>query len=101
MKPRKNGKGNGSVWAQFEHITLVSCYLTPSDSIDVFQCRLGNIEDRVRYIGKIKIFAGDFNSRAVDWGMQKKGSKSWTSHCKQRKRPECEGTIPDITMVSE
>lgn len=66
MKPRKNGKGNGFVWAQFEHITLVSCYLTPSDSIDVFQCRLGNIEDRVRYIGKSLIVAGDFNSRAVD-----------------------------------
>lgn len=116
MKPRNAGKGNGFVWVQIVDITLISCYLTPSDSIDEFQSKLNALEDEARNIdGKI-IMAGDFNSRAVEWGSQTTNPRGRrvmemtarlglavanVGNVPTFRRPGCIGTIPDITLVSE
>ncbi|XP_065354618.1 uncharacterized protein LOC135949083 [Calliphora vicina] len=111
-----SGKRNGFVWLQIGNLTLVSCYLTPSDSIASFQGKLDRIEDFVRFKGGDLIVAGDFNSRAIEWGMKTTDSRGRRIlHMIARaglatanigtaatfRRPGCEGTIPDVTFVSE
>lgn len=116
LTPKKTGKGNCFTWVQIENLTLVSCYLTPSDNIDMFQAKLDGIEDYLREtLGDI-IVAGDFNARAAEWGMQSTNSRGRrivemiarvglivanTGNIPTLRRPGCEGTIPDITLVSE
>ncbi|XP_073831423.1 uncharacterized protein [Musca autumnalis] len=115
-KPSKEGKGNGYVWIQFHDVTVMSCYLTPSDSMDEFQLKLNEIEDETRNIDGNIVMAGDFNSRAVKWGSQEtntRGRKIMEMIARLGlvianvvcvptfRRPGCNGTIPDITMVSE
>lgn len=116
INPKCNGKGKGFVWIQTEDITLVSCYLTPSDGIDEFQSKLDEIEDKIRDIEGPIIVAGDLNSRAVEWGMRTSNSRGRkiiqmaartglvvanNGSVPTFRRPGCEGTIPDITLVSE
>lgn len=116
IQPKNHGKGNGFVWVQLEDITLVSCYLTPSDHIDEFQRKLDAIEDSIRDIGGLFMVAGDLNSRAVEWGTQTTNSRGRrivqmaartgltfanTGGVPTFRRPGCEGTIPDLTLVSE
>ncbi|XP_073821380.1 uncharacterized protein [Musca autumnalis] len=115
-KPMKEGKGNGYVWIQFAEVTIMSCYLTPSDSIDEFQSKLDAIEDESRRVDGNIIMAGDFNSRAIEWGSQETNGRGrriidMTARlgltvanvgCVPTfRRPGCIGTIPDITLVSE
>ncbi|XP_051864135.1 uncharacterized protein LOC127566215 [Drosophila albomicans] len=77
----RSGAGQGFVWAQTKICTIMSCYLTPSDSINEFKTKLDAIEDQAQQLGGDLIIAGDFNSRAIE--------------------PGCEGTIPDITLAAE
>lgn len=65
----QSGYGNGFSWIVLDNLTIVSCYLTPSDHIDSFQQKLDDIEDFTRHRDGDIIIAGDFNSRAVEWGM--------------------------------
>lgn len=114
--PKKSGKGNCFTWVQIDNLTLISCYLTPSDNIDVFQAKLDGIEDFVREIRGDVIVAGDFNARAADWGMKSTNSRGRrivqmiartglivanVGNTPTFRRSGCEGTIPDITLVSE
>lgn len=113
---KSQGKGNCFVWAQFEDVTVLSCYLTPSDNISEFETKLENIEDKIKEIGGHFIVAGDLNSRAVEWGMPTTNSRGKRimdmaartglivaneGNTPTFRRPGCEGTIPDITLVSE
>ncbi|XP_054746791.1 uncharacterized protein LOC129251477 [Anastrepha obliqua] len=97
-------------------LTIISCYLTPSDSIADFQAKLDNIEDTARQISGHTIIAGDFNSKAMEWGSRTtnpRGQRIIDMAARLRlavanvgnkatfRRPGCEGTIPDITLVSE
>lgn len=115
-QPKSTGKGNCFVWAQFDNITVISCYLTPSDSIGDFETKLNEIEDKMMEIGGHFIVAGDLNARAVDWGMLSTNSRGRkimdmaartglvvanVGNTPTFRRPGCEGTIPDITLVSE
>lgn len=114
--PRQHGTGNCFTWVQLEDITVVSCYLTPSDFREVFQQKLDDIEDFVRNVRGHIILAGDFNAKAVEWGMQTTDSRGRgivqmiarlgmmvanVGNVTTFRRPGCEGTIPDITLVSE
>lgn len=116
LQLKNTGKGNGFVWVQTEEITLVSCYLTPSDRIGVFENKLDGIEDTIRNLEGDFLVAGDFNSRAVDWGMQTTDPRGRrivqmmartgltvanVGSIPTFRRHGCEGTIPDVTMVSE
>lgn len=116
FKPKKSGKRNGFVWVQLDEITLVSCYLTPSDNINEFHAKLEAIEDEIRCMDGQVIVAGDFNARAVEWGSRSTNSRGRSilqmaartglivanAGCVPTfRRPGCEGTIPDITLASE
>lgn len=115
-EPKGYGKGNCFAWVQFEDFTIMSCYLTPSDSISDFEKKLDDIEDAIMDIGGHFIVAGDFNSRAAEWGMPYTNSRGRRvldmaartglivanlGNSPTFRRPGCEGTIPDITLVSE
>ena len=47
-------------------ISIVSCYLTPNESIGDFQAKLDSLEDIIRDIGRELIVAGDFNAKALE-----------------------------------
>lgn len=111
-----SGAGTGFVWAYSLHFTLMSCYLTPSDNIEEFQSKLNSIEDKILEIGGSFLIAGDFNSKAVEWGMPLTNSRGRrvldmsarlglilvnTGTATTFRRAGCQGTIPDITLASE
>lgn len=115
-QPSRSGSGECFVWTQNDKYTLMSCYLTPSDSIANFQRKLDAIEDKIRDIGGPMVIAGDFNSKAIEWGMATTNSRGRrildmaarlglvvanVGSTPTFSRVGCEGTIPDITMVSE
>lgn len=116
VRPKRNGNGNCFVWTQFDSITIISCYLTPSDSIGEFEKKLEEIEDKIREIEGYFIVAGDFNARAAEWGMPETNSRGTrimemaartgltvanVGNVPTFRRPGCEGTIPDVTLVTE
>ncbi|XP_039951543.1 uncharacterized protein LOC120768853 [Bactrocera tryoni] len=110
-----NGNGNGFVWVKCDIFTVISCYLTPSDSTQEFQEKLDNIEDTARTIEGQLIIAGDLNCRAVEWGMPNTNSRGKrilemarlglivlnTGSATTFRRPGCEETTPDITLSTE
>lgn len=111
-----NGAGNGFSYVKTRLCTIISCYLTPSDPIGDFENKLAEIEDRATQIGGPLIIAGDFNSKAVEWGMESTNSRGRrildmaarlrlvVANCGSAttfRRPGCENTTPDITLVSE
>ncbi|XP_069962610.1 uncharacterized protein [Bactrocera oleae] len=92
------------------------CYLTPSDPISEFQAKLDAIEDAAHHPNRHLIIAGDFNAKAMEWstpttnsrgrkildmaarlglGVANRGSQTTF------RRPGCNDTTPDITLVSE
>lgn len=116
LTPKRSGSGNCFVWTQLDDVTIVSCYLTPSDSIEEFQRKLDEIEDNIRQAQGNFIIAGDFNARAAEWGMRTTNSRGRrivemasrlgltvanTGNVPTFRRAGCEGTIPDITLVSD
>ncbi|XP_036219065.2 uncharacterized protein [Bactrocera oleae] len=97
-------------------ITVISCYLTPSDSIQEFQEKLDNIEDTARSIEGPLIITGDLNSKVIEWGMPNTDSRGKriletaarlglivlnTGNATTFRRPGCEETTPDITLSTE
>lgn len=109
------GKGDGYVWVRSENTTYVSVYLSPNEGIDEFCRKLDGLEDGTREIDGEVIVAGDFNAKAMEWGM------SWTCNRGVRvvemaarldltilntgtvstfRRSGCCGTIIDITLAS-
>ena len=110
------GIGNGFVWTKCDLCTIISCYLTTSHNIQDFQAKLDSIEDTARDIGEDFIIAGDFNSKAIEWGMRNTDSRGKrvldmaarlgamvlnTGAATTFRRPGCEETTPDITLASE
>ena len=92
----------------------MSCYLTPSDNIENFIEKLNNIEDNFTNSTETLIIGGDFNSSGIEWGsIRTRGSRIINMAARMGivianvgntatfKRPGCNGTIPDITMISE
>ena len=71
---KEKGSGHGFVWIKVRNIIFVSCYLTPSDSIENFNRKLNEIEDTLRDKNNI-IVGGDFNSKAVEWGSNSTNSR--------------------------
>ena len=110
------GAGNGFTWIQIKNIKIVSCYLTPSDNIENFIEKLNNIEDNFTNSTETLIIGNELNSSAFEWGSIRTNSReSRIINMAARmgtvianvgktptfRRPDCNGTIPDITMISE
>ncbi|XP_033222625.1 uncharacterized protein LOC117176482 [Belonocnema kinseyi] len=111
----ETSKGDGYVWVRSGFITYISVYLSPNGGIDEFCRKLDGLEDAIQELDGEVIVAGDFNAKALDWGM------SWTCNRGHRvvemlsrldltilnsgtvptfRRCGCRGTIIDITLAS-
>ena len=110
------GRGDGFVWIRCLGITFFSVYLTPNESIPDFQRRLDALEDAVSSTEGRILVGGDFNARALEWGMPQSDSRGKrilemaartglvilnTGSTPTFRRSGCEGSIPDITFASE
>lgn len=111
-----SGKGNCFVHVNIEGMTVMSCYLTPSDNTETFQAKLNAIEDKGRELHNSLIVAGDFNSKAPEWGSRNTDSRGRrvlemaarlgltvmnTPTATTFRRPGNEATMPDLTFASE
>ena len=63
------------MWVRSKSITYVSCYLMPSGRIQEYYSKLDDMEDFAREAGSNIIVAGNFNTKAVDWGIPYTDSK--------------------------
>lgn len=111
-----HGSGAGYVWLQRGGITYFSCYFTPNESIREFERKLGQLEDAIQTTTGCIVVAGDFNAKALEWGMPDPDTRGrLILEMAARKglvllnegdtptfhRPGQRGTIPDISWASE
>ncbi|XP_046145619.1 uncharacterized protein LOC123988905 [Osmia bicornis bicornis] len=110
------GAGRGFVWAKSRDATYVSVYLSPNDSTCVFLEKLDDLEDALRDMNGGLVVAGDFNARALEWGMPAPNTRGKlvmemasrlglivlnTGTTPTYRRPGFGDSIPDVTLVSE
>lgn len=110
------GAGNGFVWFKNKNTTYISCYLTPNQSIQEYKDKLEELEDNITQMTGSIVLAGDFNAKAIEWGMPQPDSRGRlilemaarqslivmnTGNSTTFRRPGYTETIPDITLVSE
>lgn len=111
-----HGAGEGFVWLKRGGVTFISCYFTPNESVSAFEAKLGDLEDTIRATDGNMIVAGDFNGKALEWGMSyadRRGrlimemvARTGLEILNQGSTPTFRragqaGTIPDISMASE
>lgn len=111
-----HGAGQGFVWAKSRDVTYVSCYLSPNDSSRAFREKLEALEDSPRNMEGGLIVGGDFNARAVEWGMPRPNSTGNalmemtsrlglvvlnTGTAPTYRRSGFGESIPDVTFASE
>ncbi|XP_054272719.1 uncharacterized protein LOC128992994 [Macrosteles quadrilineatus] len=113
---RDHGRGRGFVWVRCRDVTFFSVYLTPNEPIREFRLKIDRLEDSVRGTVGHVVVAGDFNARAVEWGMTSTNSRGKyildfaaraglvvlnEGDTPTFRRPGMRGTIPDISFSSE
>ncbi|XP_053960464.1 uncharacterized protein LOC128864736 [Anastrepha ludens] len=110
----QHGDGRCCTYIQNKRFTLLSCYLIPSDSIEQFRMKLDLIDDKVLEIGGPFIVAADFNAKAVELGAPTTNTRGRNvldmaarlglvvaNTGNATRRPGCEHTTPDITLVTD
>ncbi|XP_077287795.1 uncharacterized protein LOC143912391 [Arctopsyche grandis] len=61
----------GWTWVEMRGVRFYSCYFSPSATVEEFKRDLVCLEDDVRTSTLPVVVAGDFNSKAPEWGSQK------------------------------
>lgn len=112
----KHGRGHGFVWVRIGAITYFSVYLTPNEHIKEFQEKLDGLEEVILATEGAIVAAGDFNARALEWGMPTPDTRGgYILEMAARtgllvlneggtstfRRPGYMETIPDISFASE
>ncbi|GJQ78881.1 hypothetical protein Trydic_g52 [Trypoxylus dichotomus] len=64
-----HGSEEGFVWVRCEAMTIFSCYVTPNESIQQFRTKADALEDAIFNTQGEVIVGGDFNAKAIEWGM--------------------------------
>ncbi|XP_046685391.1 uncharacterized protein LOC124371120 [Homalodisca vitripennis] len=92
------------------------CYLTPNEAIQDFRDKIDRLEESVLGTTGHVVVGGDFNARAVEWGMPSTNSRGKyildfiaraglvilnQGDTPTFRRPGQRGTIPDVTFASE
>jgi len=111
------GSEDGFVWMTSGNVTYVSCYFSPNTTINEYRSLINNLEDSIRDQMKSSVIvAGDFNARAVEWGMPETNSRGRrvlemaarlglivlnSGSVTTYRRPGYGESIPDITLASE
>ena len=111
-----SGRGDGFVWVRCSGTTFFSVYLTPNEPIAEFERKLQALEDAVSGTDGQALVGGDFNARAIEWGMPSTDSRGRRiletaarvgvsvlniGNTPTWRREHCTGTIPDVTLASE
>lgn len=113
---KAHGRGSGFVWVRSGEVTFFSVYLTPNESISEFRAKVDALEDEIlRMAGRV-VVAGDFNAKAVEWGMTASDSRGKyllemaaranllvlnSGSVSTFRRPGYAETIPDVSFASE
>ena len=112
----QQGYGDGFVWVEINGVTYVSCYFTPNESIADFVTKLHYLEDTLQEMKTNLVVAGDFNARAVEWGMPQTDSRGQKildmasrlelivlneGNTPTFRRPGYTQTIPDVSFATE
>ena len=110
------GAGDDFVWAKVGAVTYVSVYLTPNCTAAELERKVALLEDGIRDLPGNVIVAGDFNARAIEWGMTKTNRRGRlllemaarldlavvnTGHTPTYRRPGVGDSIPDVTLTSD
>ena len=109
------GLGDGYVWIKSREVTYFSCYLTPSESNDMFRTKLSALEDVIRDCTGYGVLGGDLNAKAAKWGERTDARGKEVVEMAARvglivlirgtvttfRRPGYRQTIIDITVASE
>lgn len=110
------GVGDDYVWARVGAVTYVSVYLTPNCVAADFVAKVALLEDGIRDLPGDLVVAGDFNARAVEWGMTETNRRGRlllemaarldlvvanTGNVPTYRRPGFGDSIPDVTMTSD
>lgn len=65
----ERGVGTDYVWVRVGDVTFVSVYLSPNVTASVYASKIDELEDFLRDVNGPIVMGGDFNARAVEWGM--------------------------------
>lgn len=108
--------GRGFVLVKSAETTYISCYFTPNESIADFRAKLDALEDEIHGVTGQMVVAGDFNARALEWGMPNPDTRGRlivemaaragliilnSGATTTFRRPGYTETIPDISLASE
>ena len=111
----RHGRAEGFVWIGTGEVTYVSIYLTPNETKRAFLRKMDALEDKLRDMDGRIITAGDFNAKAVEWGMSQTDMRGRrvlemaarldltilnTGNEHTFIRQGCRGTTPDITLAT-
>lgn len=110
-----HGSEKAYVWVRSGCTTFVSCYLTPNEPIEDFQTKLEGLEETIQGFAGGIVLAGEFNGKAVEWGMIKPDSRGkrivetaarrglivLSAGATTLRRLGKRETTPDISLVSE
>lgn len=58
----------GYVWVETGKVRIYSCYFSPNDALEKFMREIDELEKSLRSARGEVIIAGDFNSKAQEWG---------------------------------
>lgn len=115
IRVENHGSGEGYAWIRIKEKTVVSCYFSPNYTVSEFRQKLDALEDAIREKCNL-IVAGDFNARAIEWGMPQTDTRGRLvlemaarlnltvlnrGSTPTYRRPGFGNSIPDITMISE
>ncbi|XP_046753083.1 uncharacterized protein LOC124416204 [Diprion similis] len=104
------------VWARVGAVTCVSVYLTPNCAAAEFVAKVALLEDGLRDLPGDLMVAGDFNARAIEWGMTETNRRGRlllemaarldlvvanTGNVPTYRRPGFGDSIPDVTMTTD
>ena len=110
-----SGTGPDHAWVRTTEATYVSVYLSPNCQARVYERKVNAIEDAIREMRGNVIVAGDFNARAIEWGMPLTNSRGRlllemaarldlvvanVGSVPTYRRPGYGDSIPDVTFVS-
>jgi len=110
------GRGDDFVWVTIGKVTYVSVYLSPNKRGQAFLQMVERLEDALRLLNGNLVIAGDFNSRAIEWGMPETNTKGRlllemaarleltvanVGRTMTYRRPGFGSSIPDVTFVTD
>lgn len=113
---KEHGRGRGFAWVKCGSVTYFSVYLTPNDPILEFRSKVDGLEEAVLNTAGGIVVAGDFNGKALEWGMPFPDTRGKyilemaartgllvlnEGNTSTFRRPGYTETIPDVSFGSE